>query len=226
MTMPRRHRDAVLARVPTKVSQRAAWPVVKRCFDIGLAVILLTLLAPVLLVIALILKRDSPGPAIFRQERCGRGGQRFTVLKFRTMSTDVSAEPHRRYIAALAAGECPGNGLKKLTGDPRVTRAGAFLRRTSLDELPQLVNVVRGQMSIIGPRPALDYELQFYEEEHFERFSVRPGLTGLWQVEGRSELGFREMLDLDVQYARAACARLDAEILWRTPFALARRRAA
>ncbi len=226
MTMPRRHLDAMLTSVPARVDQSVVWPVVKRGFDIGLAAVLLTLLAPTLLVIALILRRDSPGPAIFRQERYGRGGQRFTVLKFRTMKTDVSAEPHQRYIAALAAGDSSGNGLKKLTGDPRVTRAGAFLRRTSLDELPQLVNVVRGQMSIIGPRPALDYELQFYDEQHFERFSVRPGLTGLWQVEGRSELGFREMLDLDVQYARAACARLDAKILWRTPFALARGRAA
>ncbi len=198
---------------------------VKRGIDVSLAVILLALLAPVLLVIALILKRDSPGPAIFRQERYGRGGECFTVLKFRTMMTNVSAEPHRHYIAALSAGDGSGNGLKKLTDDPRVTQAGAFLRRTSLDELPQLFNVVRGQMSIVGPRPALDYELQFYEEQHFERFSVRPGLTGLWQVEGRSELGFRDMLDLDVQYARAASARLDAEILWRTPLALVRCRA-
>lgn len=191
-----------------------------------LAAVLLIVLAPILVLIALVLKLDSPGPVIFRQERCGRDGRRFKVLKFRTMHTNASAEPHRRYIAALAAGEVSEDGLKKLTADPRVTRAGGFLRRTSLDELPQLVNVARGQMSIVGPRPALDYELDFYEARHFERFSVRPGLTGLWQVKGRSELGFREMLDLDVEYARATGPRLDAEILLRTPGTLVRGRAA
>lgn len=198
----------------------------KRVFDLVFAVFLLVIAAPVLLAVIVLLKLDSPGPAIFRQERCGRGRRRFEVLKFRTMHVNASAEPHRRYIAALAAGEASADGLQKLTNDPRVTRVGGFLRRTSIDELPQLVNVALGQMSIVGPRPALDYELEFYDEQHYERFSVRPGLTGLWQVKGRSELGFRQMLDLDVEYARTTRPRLDAEILLRTPVTLVKGRAA
>ncbi len=206
---------------------RGTWQHAKRVFDVVFALLLLILAAPLLALVAIAIRLDSAGPLLFRQERYGRGGRRFTVLKLRTMYHGVSAEAHRRYIEQLAQApqeETPG--LKKLVDDPRVTRVGAFLRRTSIDELPQLVNVVKGDMSIVGPRPALDYELEHYAPEHFERFGVRPGLTGLWQVSGRSALGFLEMLDLDAEYARTAGPGLDARILLRTPLAVVRSAAA
>jgi lipopolysaccharide/colanic/teichoic acid biosynthesis glycosyltransferase len=203
------------------------WLRTKRVIDVVFAVVLLVVLAPLLLVIAVALRLDSPGPLLFSQERRGRGCRRFTVLKFRTMHDGVSSEAHRRYIAELASREADAEpGLKKLIADPRVTRVGAFLRRTSLDELPQLINVVKGEMSIIGPRPALEYELDHYGLEHFARFDVRPGLTGLWQVSGRNTIGFRAMLDLDAEYARIVSPRVDMMILLRTPMALMRGNAA
>jgi lipopolysaccharide/colanic/teichoic acid biosynthesis glycosyltransferase len=123
------------------------------------------------------------------------------------------------YIAKLATGQADEEGLKKLTADPRVTRVGRFLRRTSLDELPQLVNVLVGNMSLVGPRPALEYELQHYQERHYERFAVKPGMTGLWQVSGRNLIGFTEMLDLDAEYARSSNLLTDLKILVKTPWA-------
>jgi lipopolysaccharide/colanic/teichoic acid biosynthesis glycosyltransferase len=202
------------------------WATVKRGIDVVTAAGLLLALLPVMVIVALAVRFDSRGPAVFRQERYGRGRRRFVVLKFRTMYVDASSEMHRAFIAQLADGTAPVNGLCKLTGDPRVTRVGRFLRRTSLDELPQLLNVLRGDMSLVGPRPAIEYELEHYGAEHLVRFNVRPGLTGLWQVKGRSELGFREMLDLDAEYARHCDLRTDAEILLRTPRAVLSRRAA
>jgi lipopolysaccharide/colanic/teichoic acid biosynthesis glycosyltransferase len=192
-----------------------------------LSTVLLLVMLPVLLLVALAVKLDSRGPVLFRQKRFGRDMREFSVMKFRTMRHGASEELHKEYIRQLMAAEADEDtGLKKLTRDPRVTRVGAFLRRTSLDELPQLLNVVLGQMSLVGPRPALAYELEHYEPAHFERFAVRPGLTGLWQVSGRSELGFREMLDLDAAYAREAGPRMDLQILARTPITLVRRHAA
>ncbi len=208
-------------------SPSRAWSVGKRIFDIVASVALLVASLPLMLVVALLVKLDSRGPLIFRQRRYGRALEPFNVWKFRTMYDGVSSEVHRRYIAELAAGAHAGApGLKKLTADPRVTRVGALLRRTSLDELPQLVNVLRGQMSLVGPRPALEYEFDHYAAVHFDRFLVRPGLTGLWQVSGRSRCGFQEMLDLDVVYAHACGPRMDAMILWRTPRAVLERQAA
>jgi lipopolysaccharide/colanic/teichoic acid biosynthesis glycosyltransferase len=208
-------------------SKRLTWTQIKRAVDVALALVALIVLAPVMLAVALAVRLDSPGPLLFRQERCGRGRRPFTVLKFRTMFDGVSPEAHRRYIERLAHSEADAEpGLKKLVGDPRVTRVGAFLRRASLDELPQLVNVLRGDMSIVGPRPALEYELEHYRPEHFARFDVRPGLTGLWQVSGRNTIGFVGMLDLDVEYSRTSSPRLDAKILLRTPLAVVRGHAA
>lgn len=216
-----------IARASESPRRVREWPRVKRGLDVVLAVLLLLALSPLLLVIALAIRLDGPGPILFRQQRVGRGRRRFTVLKFRTMRDGVSPEAHRRYIAQLArTGDGTEPGLKKLTGDARVTRVGALLRRSSLDELPQLVNVVRGEMSIIGPRPALEYELEHYEDRHFARFDVRPGLTGLWQVSGRNSIGFLGMLELDAQYARTTSPRVDAAILLRTPLALVRGNAA
>lgn len=220
---------AVGAKQPSTVEERGfssardsrTWNVAKRTFDIFAATIMLIFTLPIIPVVALLIKSETPGTLLFRQRRYGRNLKPFTVWKFRTMHQGSSPEMHRCYIAAVAAGALgDDHGLKKLTGDPRVTRAGAFLRRTSMDELPQLLNVLRGEMSFVGPRPALEYELDHYAAIHFDRFLVRPGLTGLWQVSGRSRLGFTDMLDLDVVYAHRCGLRMDALILLRTPLAV------
>ncbi len=213
--------------IPKFMTGRAAWAATKRMFDLAVALVALTALSPVLAVLAVLIKSDSHGSVLFRQRRLGRHRVPFTVLKLRTMSDGASAEPHRQLIEELASRPTEGRTreLKKLTGDARVTRVGAVLRRWSLDELPQLLNVVAGDMSLVGPRPALEYELDFYDDVHLERFAVRPGLTGLWQVSGRAELGFREMLNLDVEYARRAGPITDLRVLARTPAALVRKTA-
>jgi lipopolysaccharide/colanic/teichoic acid biosynthesis glycosyltransferase len=203
---------------PAPVSRRGLWPAAKRAIDAGGSAAVLLLLAPLLALLALAVVIDSGGPVLFRQTRLGRRLEEFTVLKFRTMKADATPDAHREYIARLAAGGADEE-LKKLTADPRVTRVGSVLRRLSLDELPQLFNVLRGDMSLVGPRPALEYELEHYEERHFERFAVKPGMTGLWQVSGRNRLGFTEMLDLDVEYARTSGLLLDLKILAKTPMA-------
>ena len=194
----------------------------KRTTDSLLASVLLVVLAPALLLVALAVRLDSPGPALFRQRRLGRRRREFRMLKFRSMTADASPDLHRYYIEHLAeAKPGPSDGaLLKLTADPRVTRLGAFLRRTSIDELPQLLNVLAGQMSLVGPRPAVAYELEHYRSHHFERFAVRPGLTGLWQVSGRAQLGLEAMLDLDTEYVRRRSFLLDLSLLLRTPKAV------
>src|SRR4051812_12074361 len=200
--------------------RRPLWEAVKRTVDVLGAGLGLIVLSPLLLILAVAIRLDSRGPALFRQERLGRDRQPFRVAKFRTMRPDADDALHREYIAQLARGEVEGDGLRKLTTDPRVTRVGRVLRAPSLDELPQLINVLTGDMSLVGPRPALQYELEHYAPAHFARFSVRPGLTGLWQVSGRAELGFTEMLDLDVEYARIQGLVTDLKILAKTPAAL------
>jgi lipopolysaccharide/colanic/teichoic acid biosynthesis glycosyltransferase len=205
---------------------RPAWLVAKRAIDIAAASILLVALLPVMIVIAALVKATSRGPVVFRQVRCGRGARPFTVYKFRTMWVDADPQPHAAFIQRLADERDGAPPLKKLTRDDRITPLGRFLRRASLDELPQLVNVLRGSMSLIGPRPVPVYELQHYRPRDHERFGVRPGITGLWQVSGRSHLGFYEMLDLDVAYARRCSPALDATIALRTPVALLRGRTA
>jgi lipopolysaccharide/colanic/teichoic acid biosynthesis glycosyltransferase len=191
--------------------------VVKRAIDLVGSALLLVLLSPLLLVLALATVLDSGRPVLFRQIRLARGLREFRVLKFRTMKLGASSEMHQDYIKKLATGQAGDDTLKKLTADPRVTRVGRFLRKTSLDELPQLVNVFLGNMSLVGPRPALEYELQYYKDEHYERFAVKPGMTGLWQVSGRNEVGFTEMLDLDADYARSSNLLTDIKILVKTP---------
>ena len=193
--------------------------VLKRVVDLIGAGVGLTLLSPLLLVLAVAVLVETGRPVLFRQARLGRELGEFRMLKFRTMQLGASPEAHQAYIEKLATDEPPDDDLKKLTPDPRVTRVGSFLRRTSLDELPQLANVLLGSMSLVGPRPALEYEVQYYRPEHFERFAVKPGITGLWQVSGRNELGFMEMLDLDADYARSAGLMTDAKILVKTPIA-------
>jgi lipopolysaccharide/colanic/teichoic acid biosynthesis glycosyltransferase len=192
-----------------------------RALDVAIAGLLLLVLLPVLLIVALIVRLDSPGPAVFRQRRLGLGARPFTVNKFRTMHAETSQEVHRQYVVGLISGSEGATGagprpLYKLSADPRVTRLGKFLRRWSIDELPQLWNVLRGEMSLVGPRPALPYEVEEYASEWFERFEVKPGLTGLWQVSGRSQLSFTDMLELDCEYARRRSFWMNLRILART----------
>ena len=195
---------------------------IKRAIDLVGSGLGLVLLSPLLLVLALAIVVDAGRPVFFRQLRLGRGLSEFRLLKFRTMTLGSTSDMHQAYIEKLATGQADEDSLKKLTADPRVTRTGAFLRKTSLDELPQLVNVFLGHMSLVGPRPALEYELQHYTDEHFGRFAVKPGMTGLWQVSGRNELGFTEMLDLDADYAAQCGPITDARIFVRTPVAMVR----
>ncbi len=183
----------------------------KRATDLVSASLLLVLAAPLMLVTALLIKLDSPGPAVFRQTRVGRGGRPFTLFKFRTMQQD--AEQRQEELTGLNEASGP---LFKIRQDPRRTRLGGFLRRMSIDELPQLFNVLRGEMSMIGPRPALPSEVQQYQAWHMKRLETWPGMTGLSQVSGRSELSFDEMVLLDIYYIENWSPLLDLKITLRT----------
>ena len=198
---------------------------VKRAIDITGATLGLLLTAPLLLVVALLIKRDSEGPVLFRQTRLGREMREFTIYKFRTMRHDVDNQAHREFIEkTMSADAAPEtNGLYKLERDDAVTRVGRWLRKTSLDELPQLLNVLRGDMSLVGPRPCLGYETEHFAPHHFERFKVPAGITGLWQVTARARSTFGEALDMDVAYARSWSLGLDLRLLFRTPVYLLRR---
>lgn len=198
----------------------------KRAIDAVLAAVALVLAAPLLVVIAWQIKRDSPGPIIFRQERLGEAQRRFTLLKFRTMVDNTDEGPHREYLRGIMDPSAlpDENNLYKLRRQNEVTRTGAWLRRTSFDELPQLINVLRGEMSLVGPRPSIAYETELYEPHHFDRFLVPAGMTGLWQVSARAHSTFKEALDLDAAYARNWSLRLDLWLLARTPAVLIRRR--
>ena len=182
-------------------------------------IVLLLLTAPLFAAIAAWIKLDSPGAVLFRQTRLGLDQRPFTALKFRTMRSDTSIDEHRDYVRrAMDADTTPeAGGLYKLERPDAVTRAGHFLRKTSLDELPQLWNILRGDMSLVGPRPCIPYETELYEEHHFERFSVPAGLTGLWQVTARARSPFVEALELDVLYARSWSFWGDVVLLLKTP---------
>ena len=184
---------------------------VKSLLDRGVALVALLALSPVLLTIAVLVGLTSRGPVVFRQERTGRDGKPFTMYKFRTMVAD--AEEHLADLQLLNEGSGP---LFKLSNDPRITRVGRILRRTSLDELPQLLNVLKGDMSLVGPRPALPRETSQYSQWVWRRLHVKPGITGLWQVSGRSHLTWEESIRLDLQYVNTWNLRLDLAILART----------
>jgi lipopolysaccharide/colanic/teichoic acid biosynthesis glycosyltransferase len=202
--------------------------VLKRTLDIVVASFVLLVTLPLLLVIAALIRYDSSGPALFRQKRLGQGMREFELLKFRTMRTDVDDTAHKEYIEAITSpGAVAGsNGLYKLDRSDAVTRVGRWLRKTSLDELPQLINVVRGDMSLVGPRPCLEYETQHFEQHHFDRFLVPAGITGFWQVSARAASTFGEALDMDVAYVRGWSLGLDVRLLCRTPLQVLRQRKA
>lgn len=204
--------------------------IMKRGIDIVGSSVLAILCSPLFLIIALAIKATSKGPVLFRQQRVGQYGQSFTFLKFRSMYVDNDHGVHKEYVTGLISRregteQSNGTGKKvyKLTNDKRVTRIGAFLRRTSLDELPQFLNVLRGDMSLVGPRPPIPYELAAYQTWHRRRLlEVKPGITGLWQVTGRSSVNFDEMVRLDLRYATSWSPWLDLKILMRTPLAVIR----
>ncbi len=183
----------------------------KRVVDLTLAVVAVILLAPLWLLVALAIKLDSPGPVFFRQPRAGRLGKPFTVYKFRSMYQDAEAQLEKLRQKNEVAGP-----MFKIREDPRRTRVGRFIRKTSIDELPQLINVLRGEMSWVGPRPALLSEVAQYQDWHRKRLEVQPGMTGLWQVSGRSDLTFDEMVMLDIYYGENWSLGLDIQIMLRT----------
>jgi lipopolysaccharide/colanic/teichoic acid biosynthesis glycosyltransferase len=188
-----------------------------RVLDLLGAFILLLILSPLLLVVAIAIKLDSRGPVIFWQRRVGRDLAPFRVAKFRTMRNGAPADAHRTYVERMIREEEDDDGepkpMLKLDKDPRITLVGSFLRRTSIDELPQLLNVLLGQMSLVGPRPPIQYEVDNYPARAFRRFAVRPGLTGLWQVRGRSLTTFAEMIELDIEYVERRSFFLNLQIL-------------
>lgn len=201
----------------------------KRGFDIVVSAIALVLVSPLLLILAIIVRATTRGPALFKQTRVGVNGRPFTMLKFRSMRSDSSVEIHNEYtrhwIHGRTGAATNGDGsagvaveeeIHKITDDPRVTPVGKFLRAASLDELPQFWNVLRGDMSIVGPRPALPYEVERYTEWHKRRLAVPPGITGAWQVSGRSDLSFEEMVALDVDYIEQWSIEKDFEVVFKT----------
>jgi lipopolysaccharide/colanic/teichoic acid biosynthesis glycosyltransferase len=201
---------------------------VKRMMDVAGSALALVAFAPLFLVIAVAIKLSSKGPLFFRQQRIGQYGVPFVFLKFRSMYANNDASVHKKYSRELIRGqaECKpsngnGQGVYKLTSDARITPVGRVLRRTSLDELPQFFNVLKGQMSLVGPRPPIAYEVEAYNLWHKRRLlEAKPGITGLWQVSGRSRVKFDDMVRLDLTYARTWSPWLDIEILMRTPRAV------
>jgi exopolysaccharide biosynthesis polyprenyl glycosylphosphotransferase len=204
------------------VKQPRSARMIKRTIDVVGASALLVLTAPIFALVALAIRLDSTGPVFFRQTRLGKGQREFRVFKFRTMKVGSDTDVHRAYISKTMNADlgANGNGLYKLERHDAITRVGRFLRKTSLDELPQLLNVLRGEMSLVGPRPCIPYETDLFKAHHFDRFLVPAGITGLWQVTARAHSTFGEALDMDVAYARGWSLALDLRLLCRTPLAV------
>jgi lipopolysaccharide/colanic/teichoic acid biosynthesis glycosyltransferase len=222
------HEQAVdrLAREPRTLA------FLRRSVDLVFALALILLFSPILIGVALAVRLDSRGPALFRQRRVGLGQREFTLYKFRSMRLDADPRGHREYVTALikgaesAAPEGERKDLYKLAVDNRITPVGRRIRHWSLDELPQLFNVVLGDMTLVGPRPSIPYEVAEYPTWYLQRFSVKPGLTGLWQVSGRSERTYEEMVRLDIEYTERRSLGLDLSILFKTPWTVLSRKGA
>jgi lipopolysaccharide/colanic/teichoic acid biosynthesis glycosyltransferase len=223
-TIPRQARVAV---VPSARSRRVHhW--LKNVLDLAIAVVTMVVLWPVLLIVGLAVKLDSPGPAIFKQKRIGKDGKVFTVRKFRSMYLNADDRLHREALQKLVQGEpaakANGQTFFKPADDPRVTRVGKFLRATGLDELPQVINILQRDMSVVGPRPAIPYELELYKDWHHRRLAVRPGVTGLWQVRRHDTENFDDVMKLDLEYIDSFSIWLDLKIILLTfPMILFRR---
>lgn len=196
----------------TNHHHRSRWAsIAKRVLDVGISIIALAILSPIMLLVAVVITATSQGPVLFRQIRVGRGGRHFEVLKFRSMVSDAEL----RLVELQADNEQDGP-LFKMRNDPRVTRFGRLLRRLSIDEVPQFINVLRGEMSLVGPRPALPAEMAAWPDELHSRLAVRPGITGLWQVSGRSDTSFDDYTKLDLEYVNNWSLRTDLKILAKT----------
>jgi lipopolysaccharide/colanic/teichoic acid biosynthesis glycosyltransferase len=207
----------------------------RRLFDVAFAGAMIVVLSPLLIGVAIAVRLDSHGPALFRQRRVGFREREFTLFKFRSMRLDADPRGHQEYVTALINGNdedtesLPDGGRKdlyKLAVDNRITPVGRWIRKWSLDELPQLFNVVLGDMTLVGPRPAIPYEVAEYPSWYLQRFSVKPGLTGYWQVSGRSERTYEEMVRLDIEYAECRSLALDLSILVKTPWIVLSRKGA
>ena len=213
-----------------KTIHKAVSLYMKRAIDITGSIVGLIIFSPLFLIIPLLIKLNSRGPVFFRQERLGQFGRKFTFLKFRSMRIDNDDSIHREYIKDLITeesdrredgDESDRKDVYKIQSDPRVTLIGNFLRKTSLDELPQFINVLKGEMSLVGPRPPIPYEYDDYKLWHMKRdIEVKPGITGLWQVEGRSSTAFDEMVRLDLKYIREWSLWLDIKIILKTPWVI------
>lgn len=225
--------------IPDTSGQDALYFICKRCLDVLLALLILIVLSPLLVIIGVSILFDSPGPVLFRQQRVGTKRQarsrqtvwqvqEFSVFKFRSMIHNADQTLHQQYIKAFVDGrldvsDSPGATFK-LTNDPRVTRVGGLLRRSSLDELPQLINVLKGEMSLVGPRPVPTYEVWEYQDCHYERLAALPGITGIWQVRGRCQVPFEQMIGMDIEYVRTKSMWLDIRLLfWTVPAVLSGR---
>ncbi len=219
--------------------QQVKYYPLKRAFDLIAALFILLLISPLFGIIALAIKLDSSGPVFFVQKRVGSRLQKqgtdwfwkrieFPCYKFRTMFCNVDSSVHKAYMQAfihndtqeMASVQGKASQVRKLVQDPRITRVGRLLRKTSMDELPQFLNVVLGEMSLVGPRPAIPYEVEMYQPWHYQRLTARPGITGLWQVTARCKADFDESVELDIQYAQNQSFLLDLLILFKTPWAV------
>ena len=208
-----------------KVGGSRPYVLVKRLFDVTVAGVLLVLAFPLLALLAVVIRLESRGRAVYAAERVGEGGRHFACYKLRTMRSDMDDSIHRDYLRYLIE-HSESVVAERLRDDPRITRVGRWLRKSSLDELPQLWNVLRGDMSLVGPRPPLPYEVEHYKPWQLGRLAVRPGLTGYWQVLGRGQVTFDDMCGMDLRYIENRSLALDAWILLKTPTAVMSRRGA
>lgn len=216
---------------------RSVYYISKRIFDFSLALLALIILSPLIVLVSILIKLDSPGPSFFKQDRVSVRLRRtnnhitywqritFRCYKFRTMACNADPSLHKSYIKALIDNDCESmdtlqgenTQTRKLIHDSRVTRLGKILRKSSIDEIPQFINVIKGEMSLVGPRPAIPYEVEMYKPWHFRRLETKPGITGLWQVTARSTADFDETIKLDIQYIEQQSFWLDLKILMKTP---------
>ncbi len=215
-----------ISEVPAATGGRRAYDVIKRVLDVTISGAIIAMTSPLWIAIGIAIRVTSRGPILFRQtEAIGRNGGKFTLYKFRTMRSDATDATHREAIAKFVAGQSLATderegAVYKIVRDPRVTTIGRVLRKTGLDELPQFINVLCGEMSIVGPRPPVSYEYERYDGRARQRLAVRPGITGLYQVLARSQVSFDKMIDIDLDYVARRSLALDVSIMLRTPWVM------
>ena len=206
--------------LPIVIATNSSYLVIKRIIDVLFSLLILIPLFIVTVIVAVCIRLDSKGPIFFRQKRIGQNGKEFTMLKFRSMYADSDDSLHRAAIKRYMNGETIDGNDYKMKDDPRITRVGKFIRKTSIDELPQFFNVLRGEMTLVGPRPPLPYEVADYSQRDWLRLVGRPGLTGTWQVYGRSRVQFQEMVEMDLIYLKQQSTLLDLKLILMTPLVM------